>query len=164
MMRVVHWLWIVSTALFLTGLVFIFAGARASKRAPQGASAGDAVVPVASVKQIMKGIVGPATDRVFDSVQFIITASGTEAKAPKNDQEWEAVGNDAAAIIESGNLILMDGRAVDKGEWRKMSRAMIDAANIVLRAANAKDSEKVFESGDALNASCDNCHEKYRRQ
>jgi len=161
-MRIVHWLFAVSIALFLSGLVFVFAGARMAKRAPAGRTADQKVVPVASVKQIMKGIVGPATDRVFDSVQFIITASGTEAKAPKTDGEWEAVGNDAAAIIESGNLILMDGRAVDAGEWSKMSRAMIDAAKIVLRATEAKDSEKVFEAGDALNASCDNCHEKYR--
>jgi cytochrome c556 len=40
---------------------------------------------------------------------------------------------------------------------------MIDAAKVTLRAAEAKSPDKVFESGEALNESCDNCHSKYKR-
>jgi hypothetical protein len=162
-MRIVHWLFIVSVALFLCGVAFVFAGARMVTHGSQRPAAEARLAPVATVKQIMNGIVGPAANRVFDSVQFIVTAAGTESIAPKNDQEWEALGNDAAALIESGNLILMDGRAVDRGDWTKMSQAMIDAAAVVLRATQEKSADKVFASGDALNMSCDNCHDRYRR-
>ena len=162
-MRTVHWLFVVSIALFLSGLAFVIAGARLARQAPKAAPADLAITPVASVKQIMNGIVGPAANRVFASVGSVISAKGTEERAPRTDEEWEAVGNDAAALIESGNLILMNGRAVDGGDWVKMSEAMIDAGKVVLRAVQARSPDKVMESGEALNESCDKCHQKYKR-
>jgi hypothetical protein len=164
--RTVHWLFVVGVALFLSGLAFVIAGARLARQAPKttsAASADVAIMPVASVKQIMNGIVGPAANRIFGAVGTVISDKGTVEKAPHTEAEWEAVGNDAAALIESGNLILMRGRAVDNGDWVRMTQAMIDAGKIVLRAAQAKSADKVFESGEAVNESCDNCHHKYKR-
>jgi hypothetical protein len=161
--RTVHWLFVVSIALFLSGLGFVIAAARLARQAPKAALADAAVTPVASVKQIMNGIVGPAANRIFGAVGTVISDKGTVEKAPRTDGEWEAVGNDAAALIESGNLILMNGRAIDRGDWVRMSQAMIDAGKVVLRAAQAKNPDKVFESGEAVNESCDNCHQKYKR-
>jgi hypothetical protein len=156
-------LFVVSIALFLSGLAFVIAGARLARQAPKAAPAEVAITPVASVKQIMNGIVGPAANRIFGAVGTVISNKGTVEKAPHTDDEWEAVGDDAAALIESGNLILMNGRAVDQGDWVRMSQAMIDAGKIVLRAAQTKSPDKVFESGEAVNESCDNCHQKYKR-
>jgi hypothetical protein len=163
--RTVHWLFVVSVALFLSGLAFVIAGARLARAAPKvpSTSANDAVTPIATVKQIMKGIVGPAAQRVFDSVGSTVTKNGTEVKAPRTDEEWEAVGNDAAALIESGNLILMSGRAVDKGDWVKMSQAMIEAGKAVMKATKDKNPDRVLETGGDLYESCDNCHRKYQR-
>jgi len=159
-------LFIVGLLLFVFGLAFIIAGARLARQAPKAAAASADVVlaPVASVKQIMKGIVGPAANRVFDSVQISVTKQGTEEKVPQTDAEWEAIGNDAAALAEAGNLIMMNGRAADNGDWMKISRQMIDASKVVLKAVEAKSPDKILESGEALNASCDTCHEKYQRQ
>ena len=162
-MRTVHWLFLVGVALFLCGLVFVIAGARLARQAPRAASADVAITPVASVRQIMNGIVGPAANRIFGAVGTVISDKGTVEKAPHTDEEWDAVGNDAAALIESGNLILMNGRAVDRGDWVKMTQAMIEAGKIVLRAAQAKSADKVFEAGEPVNESCDNCHRKYKR-
>ena len=159
----IHWLLVVSVALFLSGLAFIVAGARLARQAPTPAKASDALTPVASVKQIMKGIVGPAAQRVFDSAGTVVGPNGTEEKAPRTDEGWEAVGNDAAALIESGNLMLMNGRAVDQNDWATMSRAMIDAGKAVLRATQEKNPDKVLETGGDLYETCDNCHRKYRR-
>jgi len=44
-----------------------------------------------------------------------------------------------------------------------MSQAMIDAGRIVLQAAQARSPEKVLEAGEALNVSCDTCHQRYQR-
>jgi len=162
--RTVHWLYIVGVLLFVSGLAFVIAGARLARQAPKASAAVDvALTPVASVKQIMKGIVGPAANRVFDSVQISVTKNGTEEKVPTTDAEWESLGNDAAAIAEAGNLMMMNGRAIDKGDWMKITRQMIDASKVVLSAVNAKSPDKVLESGEALNLSCDTCHEKYSR-
>jgi hypothetical protein len=155
-------LFVVGVALFLSGLVFIVAGARLARRAPAHAS-DVAITPTASVKQIMQGIVGPAADRVFASVKYTETLKGREEQVPHTDAEWQAVGNDAAALVESGNLLLMKGRRVDDGEWIRMSQMMIDGGRSVLRAAEAKSPDKVLETGEALNVSCDMCHQRYQR-
>ena len=160
-MRTVHWLFIVSVLLFVTGIGFIIAAGRTTRDAPR---IGDPVAaPVGNVKQIMKGIVGPAAAVVFESVSTTVTEAGREDKFPRTDAEWEAVGNSAIALAEAGNLLMMEGRAVDKGEWIKMSKAMIDAAKVALKATEAKSADDVLSSGDAVNMSCDNCHRRYQR-
>ncbi len=162
-MKTVHWLFTLSVALFLTGIAFVIAGARAARRAPVVVAA-PAVVPIASVKQIMKGIVGPAANVVFSAVSTTTTARGVEEKAPQTPEEWEAVGNSAAALIESGNLILMGNRAIDQGDWAKFSRQMIEAGKVALKATQDKSADGVLASGEAINASCDDCHLKYERK
>jgi len=162
-MRLVHWLFVVSIALFVTGLGFVVAGARTARLAPAPNAAAAALTPVASVKQIMKGITGPAANAIFDAVQTSITIKGVEETAPHTDAEWEAVGNSAAAVIESGNLLLLGTRAVDKGDWTKTSQAMMEAGKAVLKATQQKNTEQVLASGEALNKSCDDCHRKYQR-
>jgi hypothetical protein len=161
-MRTTHWFFVVAVALFVSGIAFVIAGARAARHAPPAETAAK-IVPVASVKQIMKGITGPAATTVFNAVSFTMTSKGTEEKAPRTDEEWEAVGNSAAALIESGNLMLIGSRAVDKGDWVKMSQALIDAGTLALRATEAKSADQVMASGEDVNASCDNCHRKYQR-
>ena len=56
-MRIVHWLFVVGVALFVSGVGFIIAGARTPRRAPTAETFALEVRPVASVKQLMKGIV-----------------------------------------------------------------------------------------------------------
>jgi hypothetical protein len=163
-MKTVHWLYLVSVALFVSGIGLVIAGARESRRASASVdSVASAVIPVATVKQIMKGIVGPAATAIFGAVGSTITAAGTEERAPKTDEEWEALGNSAAALIESGNLLLIGTRAVDNGDWVTMSRAMIASGQTVLKAAQAKNAGRVFEAGEAVTTSCDSCHHKYQR-
>ena len=162
-MRTVHWLFIVGVALFVSGIGFVIAGARAARTAPAAATTVATGTPVASVKQIMKGIVAPAATTVFEAVSTTVSFRGTEEKAPHTEAEWEEVGNSAAALIESGNLLLMGSRAIDQGDWVKMSQALIDAGKGALRATQAKSPEQVLTAGEAVNASCDNCHRKYQR-
>lgn len=161
-MRIVHWLFVLSVALFLCGIGFVVAGARAARAAPM-IEAGPVLAPVATVKQIMKGIVGPAANVIFDSVSTTVSFKGIEEVAPRTDEEWERVGNNAAALIESGNLLLMGNRAVDKGDWVKMSQAMIDAGKMALKAAHVKKADDVLAAGEVVNQSCDSCHRKYQR-
>ena len=119
--------------------------------------------PTATIKDIMDSTVDPSADVLWESVATIVSAAGTEERMPRTDEEWENVGNSAAALIESGNLLLMDGRAIDKGDWVKMSQAMIDAGKVTLQATQAKSTEGVLAAGEVVNESCDNCHQKYQR-
>jgi len=163
-MRIVNWLFAVSTALFIAGIGFIIAGARTVQQAAPVEASAPAVPPVATVKQIMNGIVSPSATVVFDSVGTIVSAAGIEEKQPRTDEEWATVGSSAAALVESANLLTSGDRAVDRQEWVTMARAMADAGMTILKATNAKDPEGVLAAGETLNTSCDQCHEKYWRQ
>ncbi|HEY7189922.1 MAG TPA: hypothetical protein VH436_25375 [Vicinamibacterales bacterium] len=163
-MRVVNWLFVVSAALFIAGIGFIIAGAREAKKAPAVQASGPPPpAPVANVKQIMRGIVGPSANVVFESVSTTVSKAGIEEKQPRTEEEWAAVGSSAAALIESANMLTIGGRAIDTGEWVTMSKAMADAGLTALKATEKKDAQGVLAAGEAINTSCDNCHRKYQR-
>lgn len=162
-MRSAEWLFGVSAVLFVFGIGFVVVGAR-SARHPTTAmrpSAPD-LVPVASIRQIMQGIVTPGATAIFESVSTTITLEGTTEKAPRTNEEWVAVANGAAALAEAGNLMLMEGRALD-GDWIKMSQAMIDAAKLTLTAVQARNPQQVFDAGGEVYTSCNGCHAQYMR-
>ena len=161
-MRIVNWLFVVSAALFITGIGFIIASARGRPEAA-AVEQGLPVTPVATVKQVMAGITMPAAYVVFDSVATIVSREGTEERRPRTDEEWAAVGAGAAALIESANLLLMGDRPVDRGDWVKMTQAMADAGREALKAVEAKSPEGILAAGETINMTCDNCHEKYQR-
>jgi hypothetical protein len=163
-MRTVHWLFLLSVALFVCGIAFVIAGARAGQRAPAvAAPAAPATTPVADVRQIMLGIAAPAAQVVWNSVSTSVTLKGVEEKMPGNDAEWQEVAASAAALSEAGNLLMTGNRAVDNDEWMKMSRALVDAGAEALKAAQAKNVEGIFATGEAIYNSCDNCHKRYQR-
>jgi hypothetical protein len=158
-------LFLVSALLFLFGIGFVIVGAREARRAPPvSAAAPVAGPPIATTKQIMAAVVRPTSDAIFQSVQSNVTAKGVEEIQPRTAEEWALLGAQAASLAEAGNLLMTGTRAVDRGDWIKMSQAMIDAGRQTLKAVDAKNPEAVLESGEAVNISCDTCHERYRRQ
>ena len=117
--------------------------------------------PVTSVKQIMEGAIHPASEVVFEAVGTVLTLSGVEEIAPKNDEEWDKVRESAVVLAESGNLLLIGDRVKDKGDWVKMSHALTDAGLVALKAAEAKNAPALFEAGGQVFDACSQCHTKY---
>jgi len=165
-MRMPLTLFAVSALLFVFGLGFVVVGAGEARRAPATAAAPavPSVKPIATTKQIMQAIVTPTSTAIFQSVQTSVTVKGTEEIFPRTDEEWERLGAQAAALGDAGNLLMAEGRALDQGDWIKMSRAMIDSAQLTLKAVANKNPEEVLAAGEIVNMSCDNCHERYTRQ
>lgn len=118
--------------------------------------------PVADVKQLMQSVVDPAADVIWGSVYTIVSKEGTVETAPKTDEEWALVRNGAYVLTESGNLLMMGSRAKDTGEWMLQSQALIDVGMRAVKAAEAKDKDKVFEVGGDIYGVCSSCHEKYQ--
>ena len=162
-MRLMNWLFVISVALFISGIGFIIAGARTAQLATPVEARAPEMASVATVKQLMDGIIGPSATVVFDSVGTIVDATGIHEKQPSTETEWAAVGASAAALVESANLLMVGDHAVDMGEWAKMSKALADAGMVVLKATQAKDPMAILAAGETLNASCDNCHNQYQR-
>jgi hypothetical protein len=117
--------------------------------------------PVATIKQVMESTIVPASEAIFDSVGTVVSASGVEEIAPKNEQEWVAVRNSALTLAESGNLLMIPARAKDNGEWMKMSQALVDVGMVALKAADARNPEALFDAGGQVYVVCQQCHDKY---
>ena len=89
-MKIRHWFFLVGVLLFVAGIGFSIAGARAARLAP--AVEAPITTPVATVKQIMKGIVAPAATVVFNSVSTTVSIRGIEEKFPattRSGRKWE---------------------------------------------------------------------------
>ena len=112
----------------------------------------------------MEATIHPSAEVLFDAVGTIVSASGVEEIAPKNDQEWDVVRHNALTLAESGNLLMIGKRARDKGDWMKMSQALVDAGVVALKAAEAKNPEALFEAGGQVYAACEQCHHRYWQQ
>jgi hypothetical protein len=141
----------------------MLAACSGSKEPPASAPAADGPPfhTTLTTKQLMSWIIDPNATAIWNSVGSVVTDKGTEEKHPKTDDEWASFRNAAATLVESGNLLMLDGRAVDNDQWMVTSRGMADAAATVLEAAEAKDVEAYFDAGGALYEACTACHSKY---
>jgi len=108
--------------------------------------------PVGNMSQLMVDIIYPASDAVF----YIGRTK------PKNDVEWNAFKTQALMLAESGNLLLMPGRARDQEKWVADTKLMIDVARKAYKLAQAKNLDGILDLNDELNTACVTCHKDYR--
>ena len=117
--------------------------------------------PVVDVKQLMQGIVDPASDVVWESVATIFTKDGVEERRPRTKAQWENVRNHAMMLAEAGNLLMMPPRAKDGGQWMQRAQELVDTATVALRAAEAQNVDQLLQIGGVIDEACENCHKKY---
>jgi hypothetical protein len=142
--------------------------------------------PTATIKDLMDSLVDPSADFLFDSVATIITATGTEERAPRTDEEWTNVRRAAIRLIEATNLLVMPGRHVakpgeksenpevelgpeeiealinkDRTAWTNLAHGLNDAAMLALKAIEARDVQGLSAAGEKIDAACESCHLRY---
>jgi cytochrome c2 len=57
--------------------------------------------------------------------------------------------------------MMHEQRALDQGDWLRMSNALYDAGRSAARAAMAQDYEAVLDEGEKVYNACVACHEQY---
>lgn len=117
--------------------------------------------PVTTVLELMESVIAHAAEVYWESVQVTVDADGVHEKKPETDEEWEFVWASALAIAESGNLLMMEPRAVDDGAWMQFSRSLVDAGAAAAAAAAAHDVDRVFAAGEQVYNACLGCHMRY---
>jgi len=108
--------------------------------------------PIGSMSQLMVDIIYPASDALFY----------VERAKPQNDREWGVLRGTALTLAESGNLLMMPGRARDQGDWIKDAKLLVDVGAAAYKAAQKKDLQAILDLNDQLNTSCVKCHVQYR--
>jgi hypothetical protein len=109
--------------------------------------------PAAPMKQLMVDLVHPASNDILLSIY---------RGGPTNESEWAALRRSAVTLAESGNLLMMRGRARDQGEWMKDVKLLVDAGNAAYKSAQAKDLKALAAVAAPLDTSCITCHKQYR--
>jgi cytochrome c556 len=139
-----------------------------------------------TIKEVMKSMVEPAADTLWNSVATNVTTTGTEVKAPQNDKDWLNVRREAIVLIEAMNLITMPERHMappgtksdnpgselepdqiqalvtqDRESFTKLAHALQDTGLAALKAIDAKDTEALNSAGGDIDMACESCHTKY---
>jgi hypothetical protein len=139
-------------------VIFALAATVAAQRRgtpPAGRASGQpgAMTAIGSAKDIMVAITIPTSNDVFAAA----------SETPKDDAGWEKAKNQALALAESANLLLMPARSGGRAEWNAFAVAQRNAAVVAMKAAAQKDATALSDAADALYETCDNCHKKYMR-
>ncbi len=110
-----------------------------------------------SVKQIMNGIITPATATIWGAFEL------------KTEEEWQAVKEAAQAVIDAGALLEAGGSGEGEADiakqekWQEFNQQMVAAGRRVLQAANAKEEGLLALVGnDDLYPPCESCHQLYQ--
>jgi hypothetical protein len=131
----------------------------------------------ATLQQLMKGTFYPASNVVF-AAQDVNPAEVKHAPDPSMATDplasqygrWEAVENNALALVEVANLLTLPGRKCSNGldvplknaDWAKFVQQLRDAGMTAYAAAQTKNQDKMTDAAGVLTTACANCHNKYR--
>jgi hypothetical protein len=115
-----------------------------------------------SVKDVMRHIVNPAAETYWAHSGEVDDEKGANDRVPTAQADWNINIDTAAQIAESGNLLMMDGRARDpNGPWMKYAQALNAAGIAGMAAATAHDHDKTNDAGSAMYDACFQCHGRY---
>src|SRR5947199_8220354 len=110
----------------LVNVVILATSGCTAKQAQQGQQEPE-FRTTATINDIMDSMIDPRSDVVWDSVETIVSAKGTEEKMPRTDEEWKNVRNHALMILAGTNLLLIPARQVakagEKGDDPKVETA-----------------------------------------
>jgi len=166
------------------------------KRAPQvpspaapGAAAlwGD-LKPVVSVKELMRDMLDPASDFIFDAVKVEFTKTGTVERTPKTDADWDRIRIGAVTLAEGVYLLKIPRPFTPPGDennssgpdatelspaqikakleadpvlWNAKIEALRNVGLEVMEIVKKKKVDEVWDAGDNLDQACESCHLQY---
>ncbi len=139
-----------------------------------------------TIQEYMEGEINPAGEFLFHSVQDISDAQGTRLKAPHSEADWKAV-RDQLQVLRDAPIVLTarDLKAAPPGfksehpsvesspEWiqhaLETDRANFNghafrlrrAADVAMKAAEAKDPRGLQRALDGVDKACESCHLRY---
>jgi hypothetical protein len=142
----------------------------------------------ASILDLMLYPIDPLADELWEAVAIVSTATGTEEIHPQTDEEWATLRTKALLLMESGNLLVTQGRQVGHpgqkieglGESTDLTpeqaqaeidkdRASLVAFSLALQAAagglrdaiDARSIDDYLTAGSLLQEACEGCHRKF---
>ena len=144
--------------------------------------------PVVSVKELMRDMIDPASDFVFDSVSTVTTKKGVVETFPKTDKDWEKIRIGAVTMAEGVYLLKIPRPFAPPGDnndsggpeplesspaeiqaklehdpvlWNAKIEALRNVGLEVLEIVKKKDVNALWGAADDLDEACETCHLEY---
>jgi hypothetical protein len=143
-----------------------------------------ALTPIGTIRQVMENTVASNADVLFNSVAVTVSASGTDERQPRTDEDWETVEHAAFTLMEATNLLLVPGRRValpseektsdgttelppikiqekidaNPDLWAKHVMELRAVGQQAFKATQNHSVQGLFDVGEALDRACENCH------
>lgn len=166
------------------------AGCQATPTADQPSAHGTGTTaPIGTVKELMRGMVDPNSDALWNAVGTEQTKDGTIEKAPKTDEDWTRLEYNALALAEVAELLKTPGRrmsqpdeahsksqpdapeltpiemeakvARDPAAWASKADVFQATAVKAMAAARAHDKDAILAVGSEIDSACESCHRVY---
>jgi len=113
---------------------------------------------------LMAHFITPAAEKIWESTGFVITEEGEISLEPKDDEGWSEVIFGAQVIIESSYSLKRSDRSLGREDWVAFSSLLEPIGRQALQAAEAKNSEALFQIGADLYQACVACHNVYMKK
>jgi hypothetical protein len=154
--------------------------------AESAAAAAAGYRPTATIEEIMRHVIDPSADAIWESVVTEVSADGVVEHVPDSEEAWAALRGQAITLVEATNLLLMPGRRVaapgsrselpgvdlepeeveallaqDRAAWTQFVGGLHASGVTVLEAIDRRDVDALLVAGDGLDLACENCHVRY---
>ena len=143
--------------------------------------------PVVSVKELMRDMLDPASDFIFDAVKIVYTKGGTVETTPKTDADWDKIRIGAVTIAEGVYLLKVPRPFAPPGDennsgpgatelspaqikakleadpvlWNAKIEALRNVGLEVLEIVNKRKTDELWDAGSNLDQACETCHIQY---
>ena len=144
--------------------------------------------PIVSVKELIRDMIDPASDYIFDSVGTVVTKRGRVDKVPKTDADWDRIRIGAVTIAEGVYLLKIPRPFAPAGDnndstgpepaelspdqikaklladpvlWNAKIEALRNVGLEVIEIVKRKDVDELWDAGENLDQACETCHLEY---
>jgi len=157
--------------------LLVFVAACSSSSAPTTPAAPAAAAPQVkgSLNQVMRGILFPNSNIIFDAQDKDPGAPPDPKDSTSNPYAgtyggWEAVENASIALAEAANLVALPGRNCANGKpvplndptFQKGLAALREVSMASYKAAQEKKLDAFLDISDKVTQACATCHDVYR--
>lgn len=146
------------------------------------------LTPVVSVKELMRDMIDPIADNVFEAVSIVVNKKGRVEVVPKTQEDWDRIRVGGVALAESAYLLkvrrpftpagdannstgpdavelspdaIMAKVERDPVEWNARIEALRNVGLEVMDIVRRKDVLELWDASENLEAACENCHRSY---
>ena len=144
--------------------------------------------PIVSVKELMRYMIDPSADNIFNSVRTVMTKEGTVETKPKTDADWERIQVGAVTLAEGAYLLKVRRSFTPPGdmnlsvgpnplelspdqiaakverdpvEWNARIEALRNVALQVMDITKRRGVDELWDAGENLDVACEGCHRSY---